>query len=260
MIIKIIKIALLLMLTIFILIASFLYVEGSTPLDIPRYTLSNGKQEIIFQGMIHIADTKFYEQVKKDVSDKKKNGYVYLYELVQAQTEEGNSDLSNVIGIPKGFYNLASEVLNVDSQSMHLEHITKDDINADISAEDLVVLIKSHPLYKKEKVIAISEEEIEEINDLSDVSDFSKSIIKGFARIIFRTMADNPEIMFDDNKLFHDVILSKRDEKLFIETNKIKEKNIIINYGLAHFKGFFEKLKKNDSNWKIIETKYITAF
>ena len=235
----------------------YLTIFLTTPLKMHEYTLSNGKQTIIFQEMVHIGETSFYEKVDQNLKNYRKEGYVYAYEQVSVNTKEDAEKLTELTGLSVDTYGLLAGYLQLDNQKNHMSHVTPEDINADMSASELIELIET---YQKENPdVAELDMNIETaLNDLKEGSDTGKSIIKALMRGMLKLARTN-SIDLEDG-LLKNVILKKRDQKLFEIITNLEAEKVVIHYGALHFEGFFQKLKEKDSNWKIMSKDKIEVF
>ena len=50
------------------------------PATLPRITISNGEKTVIFQSMMHIGSSGFYEDVRRDMEQLRGQDYVFFYE------------------------------------------------------------------------------------------------------------------------------------------------------------------------------------
>jgi hypothetical protein len=235
----------------------YIFNLGKTPLQMKEYELSNGKQTIIFQEMVHIGESDFYEKLKERVRKYKDNGYVLAYEQVKIYTKEEALELQRLTGITVDLYGEMGKVLKVDNQSNHMDFITEKDINADLSGSELISLLKKH---KKD-----NPQEKEDINSIfnyvkeTELSDYNKNIAKILLRAILKIASDNADTFMEKGTYVQKVILSERDNALFNKVSEIKSNKILIHYGKFHYKGFLTKLKNKDSNWKVVTTKNYDA-
>ena len=246
-----------LLLTILIMSITYISIFLSTPLKMKEYTLTNGKQTIVFQEMVHIGETDFYKQVEENLENYRLEGYIYAYEQVRVSNMEEAEELTNLTGLGIDTYGIISEQLGLDNQKNHMGHITENDINADMSANDLIRLMKDYK--SKNPHIEDMNVNIENsLNSLKEAGDFTKVIVKSTMRGMLK-VASEGEVNIGEG-LLQDVILKERDQKMFDIISNIDSDKIVVHYGALHFKGFFERLKEADSNWKIVTEKEIKAF
>jgi hypothetical protein len=245
-----------LLLAIFMIGIIYLSIFLFTPLKMNEYTLSNGKQTIVFQEMVHIGKTNFYETVNTNVIEYKKLGFVYAYEKVQVESKEEAIKLTELIGLSSDTYSIIADIMKVDNQKNHMNHIKEEDINADIKASDLIKLLEEYKeVNKDEDKLEVNIEK--ELALLKDSSGFSKGLIKVFLRGGLKYAKNNTLKL--NSGLLENVILKKRDEKLFEIISDLNADKILIHYGALHFNSFLLNLKEKDINWKIISEKGIKA-
>jgi hypothetical protein len=59
------------------------------------------------------------------------------------------------------------------------------------------------------------------------------------------------------NTNIFDIILDDRNSHVVSELESSSEEFIIVLYGLMHFEGIYEELRKNDPSWRIDSIDYI---
>lgn len=235
---------------------------SSTPIKMPKYTLSNGKQDIVFQTMIHIAKPQFYNRTINEVRKYKIRDYKYLYELVKFTKDEHLEKFKKYSSVDPSFQILISDALGLVHQKDYLEHIEERDINADIDSTELLMLIESDDKFKYSPTL--SNESIADFKlkllSLGTESPFNQNIFERTMKFTFHLIMNFPSIVKSKSPIFDDIILNSRNKKLLSYILDDNESNFIINYGYMHFDGFFEELKKIDPNWKIVDEDYLIAF
>lgn len=50
------------------------------PATLPKITISNGQKTVVFQSMMHIGSSGFYEDVRRDMEQLRGQDYVFFYE------------------------------------------------------------------------------------------------------------------------------------------------------------------------------------
>lgn len=194
-----------------------------------RYYLENDDGvKIIYQGMVHLANEDYYNNVNTFIDSKKNDGYKHLYELVRVS--EGDSEI-----LDKKIKFKLPEIYN--DNLIHQNEMfktDKNDVNADVNSSQLINRIELSELNKIDKFI--TEQDI--INTISpyiiclglNVSDVIK----------------NYHFKLIDENLYHSIIEYRNDVLIEYIQKEIENgnKKIIISYGNAHFYDFFSKLKK----------------
>lgn len=244
-------------LTLFIIGGLYFSIFLSTPLKMHEYTLNNGKQTIVFQEMAHIGKTEFYETVDSNLKVYREEGFIYAYEQVLVKTREEAERLTELTGLASDTYGLLASYLELDNQKNHMGYVLPQDINADMNASELIGLMEAY----KENNPEAEELELDfedSLQSLEDSSSASKWLLKAGLRGMLKLARKNTVDLGEG--VLKDVILKKRDQKLFEKINELEADKIVIHYGALHFNGFFQKLKEQDSNWKIIKEERIEVF
>lgn len=248
-----------LILSVLVIFITYISVFVSVPISMKEYKLENNNKEIIFQEMVHIGETSFYKDVEERLKNYRKEGYIYAYEQVKVSNINEAEDLADLTGLGVDMYDMISKSAGLDNQKNHMGHIKESDINADISAAELILLIKKYKtdnphIENMEMNVDIKDS----LNSLKESGDFTKVIIKAAIRGMLKITLESEENMAEG--LLNDVILKERDQVMFDIISNIDSDKIVIHYGALHFKGFFEKLKETDSSWKIVKEIEIEAF
>jgi len=50
------------------------------PATLPKITISNGEKTVVFQSMMHIGSSGFYEDIRRDMEGLRGGDYVFFYE------------------------------------------------------------------------------------------------------------------------------------------------------------------------------------
>lgn len=92
---------------------AFIGYHNAFPGKLSDITISNGKQEVIFLQMSHIATESFYKQKEQTISVLSESGYVFLMEGVRPGTKENEKLFSDSLGFqftPTLYGNIASYI------------------------------------------------------------------------------------------------------------------------------------------------------
>lgn len=237
------------------------YFNEVSPAKMPEYTLTNWEKTVIFQWMIHIWGQKFYDQVKQNLDNYRKEWFTHFFEWVKPGKPENLEKLSKAmwVNFDKDVYKNMSELYWVVQQDYYyiLWKITEKDINVDISLDEVI-----------EEYLKIAEE-----NNSNDVYDFTKileyvkknlnpremKLLVYINQATLNLLLSNHEILekmsWMWNKKIFDVIIWKRNEFLANEIQKSNDKKIYVTYWLLHFDWVLKLLQAKDPNWKIIGKK-----
>lgn len=255
---------------IFLILGSAIgYYNYISPAKMPRYTLTNGEKIIEFQAMSHIASESFYQSVKNNIIDAKKQGFILYFEWVWPGTEESHDAFNAQMGIEftPELYSQMSTLYGVTSQdnNLFLGHGETQDVNADITMDEVMRLYEEKFwTWNTDTSDSETSSEILDVGQdltrvLSGLNSRELSLLRSINQMILNiimkheNLRENILTLSGTNDIFS-VILDDRNEYLAQEVLSSADAKIYIIYGLMHFDGFFEILKKQDPNWKIVET------
>ncbi|MDD4151737.1 MAG: hypothetical protein PHR68_03925 [Candidatus Gracilibacteria bacterium] len=252
-----------------IILGGFAFYQNKiNPAMMPVYHITNGNKKIVFHAMSHIASPGFYNDVKDDISSLKNDNFVLFYEGVKPGKEESYDKFDKALGVKfdADLYVNMSKLYGLIKQdnSMFLGLLKNKDKNVDLSMDEIV------KLYEKDKTLSGEKDDLKMPVDanvlitelLSKLDDKQLSILRFINQSIMNTIIKNQNIQDSmasaiGNKTIMDTILGKRNTYLIKAIKEEKNKNIVITYGLLHFKGVFEELQKQDKNWKLEKTDYL---
>lgn len=241
-----------------IFIVSFLYALFA-PLQMTRYTLTDGQHTIVFQSMIHIAHPEFYKAIESDAKYYTDNGYTFLYEGITA----GKHDRDNKANIPS--YDMISYMYGLDSQATNSYFLTVHNlhgIGADVDSDWILTEFKNHDIKVGVEKPMTQQELIVEKNfidvhhkliiavglPLMRLSDRFASVMEYYREATNTHSPMMEVILVDRNKVLYNYIANTSNDKIYI------------NYGSAHFLNLYDLLKDHNSKWHIIEKKNYNAF
>ena len=228
------------------------------PLQLTRYTLSDGDHTIVFQSMIHIGNPDFYKHVESDAVLYTNDGYTFLYEGIKP----GKIDIHNKANVPS--YDMVSYELGLESQSInsYFDVIRKiKGINADVDTDWILDQYAKNNL--KVDNSASSQSGTKEEKDFIDRH---KILIESIGRPLsrlgsrFSIVLEKYNETIGRHSVIMDIILVKRNEVLYNAIQQNLSHKIYINYGAMHFYNLYDMLKKNNPNWHIVEEKNYSAF
>jgi len=245
------------------------YSNKISPAPMPTYTISNWEKTVIFQAMSHIWSNDFYNSIKTNLINAKKNWYIYFYEWVKNWTDENRKKFNKAIWIKfdKNLYKNFSKLYWVTQQdnSIYYNLVNNKDYNIDLSIDEIIEYYEElettnqSSILKSEKVVDINWEVIKTLSqfnkkEMKILRYLNKAMLNLilWSETIQTTLTNN----FTNKNLFK-IILNKRNDVLSNEIINSKHNKIFITYWLLHFKWVFKLLQKNDKNWKIIKTEYL---
>ena len=257
-------------LVIIVLIWSFSFYENKiNPTKMPSFTISNWKKTVIFQAMSHIWTKDFYNKVKNNLIQAKKNWYVYFYEWVKWWSKKNMSDFNKAIWIKfdKNLYKNFSKLYWVTNQdnSIFFNLVNNLDFNVDLNIDEIMEAYNKLPKTKnnnflKDKKVIDANKEI--IKTLSQLNPKELEILRYINKAILNFIISNDSLKnqllenFANKNLFK-IILDKRNKNLAKNIINSKYDKIFITYWLLHFDWVLKLLQSNDKNWKIINTNYL---
>lgn len=220
-----------------------------------KITLSNGENNIVIQGMVHIAPSDFYKVTENNISYYKNKDYNYYYEQVDVESEEELKEWRQKTGNTSDIVYSISSVLNFDSQSNY--NNISSGIKADVKMKDILNKIE------KDKLVLVEKEDLKQIKEVnSDIKEnnyfdtvknswIHKEFLKSTMRIAFRKVE-----YFGGRPDFEKVIVEYRNDHLLksIDYNK----NAFITYGQLHLDDLIEKLEAK--GYKVIKEEKIKVF
>ncbi|NDK09032.1 hypothetical protein EOM39_07390 [Candidatus Gracilibacteria bacterium] len=255
----------------FFIVGGFAYYNNEiSPAMMPEYTITNGDKIVVFQSMSHIAKQNFYNEVEKNIQKFKSNSGVYFYEGVKPGTKESSEKFDEALGInfTPDLYKHMSRLYGVTFQDNNrfLGLVNNLDFNVDLDLDQIIKIYEEKKINKKNKkdaenkqIINASEEILNKLNLLKDKElEVLIYINQAILNLVIKNDKEAKELLKDfGNQDLFSVILDERNDNLSKEIMSSKYSKIYITYGLLHFEGVFELLKKQDSNWKIVKTNYL---
>jgi len=234
----------------------------------PEYTISNWEKTVKFQAMVHIWSKKYYDEVINNLKTFKENWWVYFFEWVKPGSEENMQAFNNAIWVEfdQDLYKNFSKLYWVTFQdtSLFLGLVNNLDFNVDLSVDEIMKLYKEKNIQKNiEKTYNTPIDANKEIlKTLSTLNEKELKILVYLNQAILNLIIGSDDVQwvlsnsFTNKELF-EVILDERNKILVYEIQKSEYNKIYVTYWLLHFKWVLEELKKQDSKWEIIETKYL---
>lgn len=238
------------------------------PAKMYEYTLSDWEKIVKFQSMVHIWSEKFYNRVLQNVEKFKKDWWVLFFEWVRPWSEENMEKFNKALWIEftSELYENFSKLYWVTFQDNEIFLWLENDLdfNVDLNIDDIIKMYEEKNLeYWNEKTynnpINADEKILEAVNMLNEKQ---LKVLVYINKAILNLMIWNEKIQttlsnnFTNKELF-EVIIWERDKLLANEVNDSEYEKIYITYWALHFNWFFNELKKLNSEWEIINTKYL---
>lgn len=250
---------------VFWILWGFSYYENELyPASMPEITISNWSKTVVFQAMSHIWTNTFYEKIKQNLTEYKKNWFVYFFEWVKGWSEENTEKFNKALWIKfdadlyKNFSKLYW-VVNQDN-NLFLWLVNNLDFNVDLNLDEIIGLYEKQldkwekGEVKNEIPLDVNKQIVETLATLNDKQlELLRYVNKSILNFIIKS--DWLQKLLTDNftnAVLFDVILNKRNDVLSNEIINSKYNKIYLTYWLLHFNWVFKLLQKNDSNWRIV--------
>ncbi|WP_248632986.1 hypothetical protein [Cereibacter changlensis] len=244
------------------------------PLAVPRVTLSDGRRQVVFQGMVHVGSEQFYRSVAYDLLRAKDAGYVLFFEGVQPGTPEAEAWLDAATqsgGDLNAQYARIGEVCGLSFQGDFLAFVQRDEaldpvhlVTADVSVTEMYDewrrLVAADPgLAEVLPADAGAGDRIFDMSSLlqlaAGLKDSQKDLLAAACKGVFSVVlgrAESPDAL-------NRVILDFRNRRLAERIADLADADIYITYGSGHFAGLFRDLQAQDPAWRIVGTAWTTA-
>lgn len=254
---------------IIIIIWGFAYYNNNiNPAKMPEYTISNWKKTVVFQAMSHIAKKDFYNQIKENIRIYKTSSGVYFYEWVKPWSKESSQKFDEALWVnfTPDLYKHMSKLYGVTFQDNNdfIGLVNNLDFNVDLTLDEIVKIyekkVTKSNIEKKENTQIINASE-QILNELSSLNDKELQILiyvnQAILNVIIKNDSQAKELLtYIWNTDLFSVILEDRNKNLVDSIIKSEYNKIYITYWLLHFDWIYKLLQKNDTNWKIVNTRY----
>ncbi|WP_055047589.1 hypothetical protein [Devosia sp. A16] len=244
------------------------------PLTVPQATLSNGKQTVVFQGMMHVGSEPFYKGVVYDLEKALSEGYVIYYEGVQ-NSPEGDTWFNDTLaggGDLSANYKMLSDVCGLKFQLDYFQLLRADmtahperHVAADVSTADMMheyqrlvaadpgFAARVQPAKADAAATASSSEGLSGLIGLLDGGTAEQKRLAGYACRGFLTWTLGRP---DAPSPLDPVILDYRNKALADRISTDTRPLIYITYGAGHLPGLLQDLKAIDPAWEIQSVKW----
>lgn len=254
--------------TLATVIVGFFAWESVSPFQLPRYTLTNGERRVVFESMAHLASRGFYQAVLHDIREAKRQGYVYFYEGVQpSKNPETAGRLTAAltggavadVSLPDihGFIAVVAG-LTFQPQTIFLRVENDDDVNVDVSADELVArLPTAPPVVPPSKVATASDLEALRLSyaELGETAKaFLRVVVRNGISGVLRLAGDR----FSLGALDRDLVRWRND--VLVDHLMTGPPNVIVTYGAIHFHGMLAELQAHDPRWHVEDVAWRPVF
>lgn len=237
-------------------VSFLLLAEDLFPYALPRVTLTNGDQVVVFESMIHIGSPRFYDEVRADIEAERSAGGTYMYEGIRpctdpARAEAFASRVSNG-ALPEGLslgraYRALAEGTGLILQPQS-SFKSDGDVNADASCDDLWPLLPEPQAAPDGE--HIDQGEIDHVfSQISSISSrfphWMVRVGKHLARNVIRVILADQEETHIPNAA---VVLDSRN-RVLADHILHGPPRIIVTYGFAHLPGLLQDLQQADPRW-----------
>ena len=236
------------------------------PLSVPRVTMTDGKRQVVFQGMIHIGSPQFYRSVIYDMARARDAGYVLFYEGVHTGTPEAEAWMSAAVGTSgdlNGDYSRIAEACGLSFQGDFLDYMSNDsEVNpgrsviADVSVTEMFAewqrLVAARPeladqLAAREGTRGTSSGPAAVIGMVNKLGAGHEEFLAAICRGLFSVALGKKA----DQDFLDEVIVDFRNRRLVDRILAAPDANIYIVYGAEHLPGLFHEMKSRNPSWTI---------
>ncbi|PID84167.1 hypothetical protein CSB09_02725 [Candidatus Gracilibacteria bacterium] len=251
---------------LFILVVFGFHQSYFSPAKLSNITISNGKQDVQFLQMSHIATPGFYTQKKEQIRELVKKDYHFLLEGVKPGSQESVQQFNKYMGMKfdERLYPGIAKFLHMAAQADNLyEEIPESHAHfTDMSLDTLVSQLK-------EKNVKEAQNPFDMHSFVEQMQSASNEYEKDFNRFIIISTLNftlkNQDILLksslqDENYEFIKTILDGRNTPIIDYIVQNTDKNIAILYGALHFDGVFSGLKAHDPKWSIKQIHSYTPY
>ena len=232
----------------------FILYQNLVPWAVGKIILSNGKKEIVFYQMSHIAFPHFYDRVNKDLQILSHSGSIVYTEWVLPGTPVNRDRFDALLGIKMTgtlYAKFASTLgLQAQDQRLYTGVLSGSIENVDISIDDIMKLVGTG-------IVTPIREPLDIEAELSSV-DFSNQwfLLSPLLRAVLNYSIKNDGSLESMAELLSPelftAILHDRNVHIVSRLEADTHSHFALVYGALHFQGIYTLLRSHDSNWKIL--------
>lgn len=222
-----------------------------------NYVLQSDTKTIVFQSMNHIGTQKYYETIYQDIVWYKEKGFTYVFEGIKQEPNdtgtvgeldiifEWNDSIKNTFFIAENDSELQklfldSENKNIDLsyqeiQELYMKNNTKKSIWKNNTTRSIFYKIDQSIWKYKQKYMTKVDAYV------------TRSLYNMFYMFLEGQQREIEKDSLDE------ILIYTRNQNLIEKTQQYEK--LYISYWANHFWDFYDRLKKQDSSWKIIQTK-----
>lgn len=255
-------------------------INSSRPLAMPRITLTDGKKQVVFQGMVHVGSEPFYQGVIFDLLQAADEGYVLFFEGVRPGAPENQERLNELLGTRgvdlSQVYDSMAQGCNLEFQNNYFS-VFRDDMQndparfvvADITVDEMMA--EWDRLLAEQPELAAAQAPIRSAEDVDRTDEQGATVLDGLSELTpgqRRLAALACQAFFNvslgsegrSQKPFQErVVLDFRNRHLADQILSHPGDRIYITYGNAHFPGVYALLRQADPNWRITDVQWRQA-
>lgn len=242
------------------------------PVVVPRVTMTDGRRELVFQGVTHIGSALFYRSMAFDLLRAREAGYVLYFEGVGDGTPDAKAWFNAAIGAGGGLnedYAKIAGFCGLHFQNEFIDFLVRDHalhpertVDADVSETDMYEEWQRLVAQQPELAQALPTPHADDgpsgldhiVDVLSKVGDRQQPFVAAACRGIFNlglSRPDSPDVM-------NRVVLDFRNRKLAERVLADPAANLYLVYGSGHLPGFVHELRLRDASWKVVGVTWST--
>ncbi|MFT3670884.1 hypothetical protein [Aestuariivirga sp.] len=255
------------------------YMVDAAPTVLPLVRLTDGKKDVVFQGMQHIGSESFYKSVVFDLENALAEGYVLFYEGIMPSPDVPGADewFGTFMGMKGGLsasYSSMAQSCGITFQLDYFKPLVADaaahperNITADVTHADMKAeydrLVASDPQFAA--AIAGELKQQEKAGDFDIFALFAKLHEAGtagqqqLAGIICRGILNYVVSKDEAPSAKGRIILDYRNAHLAKAIADSPAQKIYVTYGAGHLPGLVTELQKLDPAWKITSVRWVRA-
>lgn len=242
---------------------AFIAYHNLFPGKLSDITISNGKQEVIFLQMSHIATEEFYKQKEETIYSLSASGFTFLMEGVRSGTKENEKKFSESLGFEftPTLYDTVASFIGLVSQSnetLFARVASGAIVSVDLSIDDIVAIMWTGWISNVSWESQIPVDIESELRWITMISPQEKAFIGYVAKAIMnftlKQVGSIEDVLsFDSHPKLFEAILERRNQWIVEYIQKHPDTPIVIVYWGLHFEGVFSSLQKANTSWSIVK-------
>ncbi|WP_101926471.1 MULTISPECIES: hypothetical protein [Luteimonas] len=242
------------------------------PMVVPRVTMTDGRRELVFQGVTHIGSALFYRSMAFDLLRAREAGSVLYFEGVGDGTPEAKAWFDAAIGAGGGLnadYEKIAGFCGLHFQNEFIEFLVRDHalhpgrtVDADVSETDMYEEWRRLVARQPELAQALATKHDDDgpsgldhvVEVLSKVGNRQQPFVGAACRGIFNIGLGRPDSPDPMNR----VVLDFRNRKLAERVLADPAADLYLVYGSGHLPGFVRELRRREAAWKVFGVTWST--